>query len=833
MKRVFKFAITLSLITATFSAYAENVGTDGAGTGAFEAKVVLLKDNTTAVTWSEFVNAVNNPSSITGSADMTALNAAKKAVEDAEAAVPSDTYIENAQKQLDAAEREYGNWNGQLGTVGARLSEAQGDLTTAIASAPKVAAPWLQKLITNATSFDEAFSEYAILGETPTYKGTIFYQLTNSDKVLNLAFDSSCKIDGMDEGDVAKFGAAIKDKGIRLVYIYFGNNLTDDEGAIISNGKQKVGSYQSNSNWEDVISCALSELKTLQSTGKYTQPAQTQAVIDAQKTVNNIKDELATLNANIADYTQTLYTANTDENGNTTFTKVAEGQQGETKQNLLKDVIANAEKAKDALKTAKENLAIAQSEYDKAVADAQATAATNYSSVTLTGDVTASAYIDNYDATININGNNHVITLNNITELFHTPPSKGVLTKVAVNGSLGQTAGVTITSVAYSKGAEFGYYDESGAQTKYTTIGALGFAAREYYGIDFATNTIAPRSDQTKVYSIKVHSASNTSTATEYFVQKNGTTLTYKDGQLEIPANTFIYSATNDLTGIANVFYNDNTCDEVVITDKNPFYCPVDITAKTVKFDRTLKQGYNTVCVPFDLNTSDYGADDYLCTYDQETPTKFWFNKTTGTIAANTPVLLYLGSGSNTSLNRSNVTIKATPADQLSISNGTDNTSKAYGLLKNATADQITGAANAYKVYGLQGTGEGGAPKFNPSASKTFPAFRMVIASEIASQQVQNEGPLRARSIGIRDEDGKEISVGTASMEVIDMEASTVNVAGGQGEIIITTDANYGPQSVYSLDGKTVTTVDVIEGTTTVNVQSGIYIVMGEKVLVK
>lgn len=841
MKSIFKFAMTLSLITATFSAYAEGSETGGNDSGTSnEPKVVRLKDNT-AVSWTDFVKAINNPTSIKGNVSRDALTAAENALKAAQDAVPSATYIENAKEQLKVAEDTLTNRNDELDRASRALSSAQGDLSAALSAASKQPAGWLAKMKEDASAFASIYDKYLDVVGTSEQDAfdeknlKIFYLIDG--KTLNLAFDASCKIDGMEEVGVKDFYAAIMavDK-IRSVWVYFGDHLTDNDGKPISNGSEQATSYGGDRDY--VISAAVGAIKDVQGLNKYTEPAKSETITTAQDKVDKLKEYIATLNAKIDDYKKNaLYTATTDKNGQTTFDTVAEG--GKTQQTLLNDVVTNAEKAQEAVKTATENVAIEEKKYEEAVAKAQATAATNYRSVTLDGDVTATAYIDNYDAIVNINGNNHIITLDGITELFHAAPSSGNLTKVAVNGSLGQTAGVKIASVAYSNNNDFGYYDNNGAITKYTTVDALGFAVRGTYGVDFAKKALAPLTAKSIVYSIKVYSASNTSTTTDYFVQQNGTTLSSRDGELKIPSNTFIYSATHDLKGIANVFYDDNTCDEVVISDRNAFYCPVDIEAANMTFDRKLKEGYNTVCLPFDLKASEYrSTDDFICTYDQESPTKFWFNKinaASGVIKANTPALIYLGSGANTSLNRTNITIKATPTDQLPLVEGTDKASKAYGLFKNSNPDEIIGASNAHKIYGLQGVSNG-APKFNPaSASATFPAFRMVIASEIASQQSEGGEPLRARSIGIRDEEGKEITIGggTSSLEVIDMEDSTLDVVGGQGEIIITTDANYGEQSVYSLDGKVVATVNVTEGTTTVNVQSGVYVVMGQKVLVK
>ena len=91
------------------------------------------------------------------------------------------------------------------------------------------------------------------------------------------------------------------------------------------------------------------------------------------------------------------------------------------------------------------------------------------------------------------------------------------------------------------------------------------------------------------------------------------------------------------------------------------------------------------------------------------------------------------------------------------------------------------------------------------------------------------------RRIGIRNEFGEDITeeVESGIYDVKASAAKSVNVAGGQGELIITAEADHGQVGVYSVDGKMITMVNVVEGTTTVNVKGGIYIVLGQKVLVK
>ena len=98
------------------------------------------------------------------------------------------------------------------------------------------------------------------------------------------------------------------------------------------------------------------------------------------------------------------------------------------------------------------------------------------------------------------------------------------------------------------------------------------------------------------------------------------------------------------------------------------------------------------------------------------------------------------------------------------------------------------------------------------------------------------QGPSRRVSdpLAILDEKGIEITddIITGVKNVAE-ETSSLNIAGGQGEIVITSDADYGKVEVYTMAGGVAAVADVMAGTTSVSLQKGIYIVMGKKVMVK
>lgn len=350
------------------------------------------------------------------------------------------------------------------------------------------------------------------------------------------------------------------------------------------------------------------------------------------------------------------------------------------------------------------------------------------------------------------------------------------------------------------------------------------------FGVDFDNNKLVNRNtDKTSiVYNITIYNTPTTSIQ-KYVQVKGGKLVDATQTEVPMPINRFAKSETADLHGIANVYFADEnkTCEKVVITDREEFYCPEDIYAETVDYVRKFTAGMNSVCLPFEL-TKDLHADiTGLCTFDKETTDKFWFKLKESAIPANTPVLLLVEEGKSIDkLDLNNITIKKTESQIVMDEGDEDDPSKCYGLFKLAGREEFKGGASeAYKVYGLTTNG-----KFSPAGPDTkFPAFRLALYSDSAQPST-----IAPRSIGIVDEKGVEITDDLLSgVESVSANASALDITTGVGEINITTEADYGMVEVYSIDGQVAAMADVKAGTTTVNVQTGIYIVMGKKVMVK
>ena len=112
--------------------------------------------------------------------------------------------------------------------------------------------------------------------------------------------------------------------------------------------------------------------------------------------------------------------------------------------------------------------------------------------------------------------------------------------------------------------------------------------------------------------------------------------------------NCLIIANANQLSNANNVIVS-GTCDNLVLTDNYPFKAPADFTAKSATYNTTINTTAmaGTLCLPFAATIPDVPDDvkAYTLTYTSGNDAAVATEITTGTIPANTPVLLN-GSGS-------------------------------------------------------------------------------------------------------------------------------------------------------------------------------------------
>ncbi len=704
------------------------------------------------------------------------------------------------------------------------------------------------------------------------YTEKLYYRIHTTEDfdesfdTLILSFVSPATTDGWTNGSLTELMAFVKGKTITALQVYMGSDYAALNGNIETLNVKPYPATRL-----QIIPDAVDAVNTLTAQAKYLDTNTTsttkykdegkkaeydgliakceQDIKNATAAIVPFQEEIDIINGKIDDANKSKTTYNEKIIAYT----VTLGEGGVTEQTRLKnaynDALAAVEAAKAEVESAKTALTTAQAELNTATtaensavaAEATAEAAqttaqaaydkaaldvvlANYKNVKLTGDVLADTPIDSYDGIID--GQDHIINLGTATTVFGA--LTGTVNNVGVNGQIANNhVGARMSKVAYWVGNAGAYYNNKGEVTEnITNIGEYGFKVRDFYGVDFSSKQLVNKSDKSKiVYSISVYDINNT--VTQKYVQNNNGVLNGVDMvTYAIPANRFAKSETYDLKGVANVFYADNTCDQVEITDdKKSFYCPVEISAKSVNYNRAFVAGRNAVCLPFELNSDIKGVQS-LATYDSETAEKFFFTKKLGSIAAYTPILLSAANEfSLTALE--NVVIKPTPAEMIVCDEGNlEDPSKSYGLLKAATRDEIAGASKAHLVFGLS---KDGSTFVRLKEGANFPALRMIVFSgmnaDTNTTRSGEEVSLDEKEIVIVDEDKTTV--------VNEVASSKLTVVGGRGEIVITSNADCGNVDIYNMEGRLVTKAEVVAGTTNVEVPAGLYIVMGKKVMVK
>ncbi len=590
------------------------------------------------------------------------------------------------------------------------------------------------------------------------------------------------------------------------------------------------------------ISTLRGDITTLRDT---TIPNYENAVTTAKTNAENaVKDDTAT-SKGITEAKAYIATANTElTTAKANVTSCEEALT--TAQNTLatnKELAATAADELDAANTNVSNtfatLGNRTTAYETAEHNAQDAANSlafeQYNQVTLNSDIAAAEPTGaNYSGTIIGNGNTITIPSGALFNNF-----TGNLSKTAVNGTFATIYNNgTFTDVAVWTGTNGRYYGDDAKAIAYNEFDVLGFAARDNFGVDFASKQLVAKADNSIVYKLTVNQQDNNNTTQYVTIPSEGDMINATGKNYTLPVNTFAQSATTDIAGnqLANVYYgSDNNCDKVVVTDQQNFMCPVDVVTNNVEYTRKFKAGYNAACLPFALNY-DYAADDNvlsICTFDQEDAERFWFTKNDGPIAAYTPVLIVGKDGAEAfSLNMTDlaepVTIAKTNTENAYyVGTGSTEEGISYGTYKATNYEQFEGAKNGYKIYGLQA----GQFVYAGASTQKFPAFRMVISSSfVKSASEANSMP---RRIGIRNKNGVDITDETSGITAPKADATSFSVVGGQGEIVITSEADFGNVAIYTLDGKMISVANVMAGTTTVNLQQGVYIVLGKKVMVK
>lgn len=159
------------------------------------------------------------------------------------------------------------------------------------------------------------------------------------------------------------------------------------------------------------------------------------------------------------------------------------------------------------------------------------------------------------------------------------------------------------------------------------------------------TDVVLPKAGAT-VYKLKVYHANALSSDKSNTVYTDGTAQTLpvltNNAIAIIQSNASRSTLPTTLTQATNVVNGENnTAYKVVLTDKQDFYTPTNFTAQTLTYQRANTAGYNSVCLPFAIHATDFGAGAKLEAYTQMNESKVNFTTITDNNEAGRPCLVY------------------------------------------------------------------------------------------------------------------------------------------------------------------------------------------------
>lgn len=789
----------------------------GAGVSVFAEGPVTLSNGQT-VSWADFASTINNGKVADPETELPADNQYALALDAAKTnASTAATYLTNAKAEYQDATDSVALWR-------TRIQSYETERSILNASDNKETPEWLATAYENAQNFKAQYKTggadtpvaYYIWDQTTDENNWVLY-LSFAEQVPTnqIAGQSWNSVDGKElynmfcSGRVNKDGAYVDE-----IYVYFGTDYS----------KSGLMSVLAPASYSHIMTYVVNGIQTIVDGGKF----------DVNPNATKIKeynDSITAINGRITDWTITLWVGETSKDGKTTFTKPTTAGQGATKVNYLTSTYADAQTAKADADAA---LATAQANYKTALDDLNATALEAYNDVTLTADVTVSTTITKtYTGTINGGGK----IINSTVPVFKN--FSGVMHDVAVNGTFADVYNnASFSDVAVWTGSKGRFYAEDGTLTSgLDTIQALGYAARDLYGVNWTTGKIVAKTDLTTVHQVTTYSFTN-QTGNMVYAQVNADKNNFvsETGAALIEENKFVKADNSDFPAtLSNVFYqtkNGYVCPKATIVDKNNLYVPAKINVGTLNYARTFSEGLSTACLPFAVSAtaSDeaiYNENiDYVATFDQLAGQNFWFTQKDQSVAvaAYTPVLINATAAFSFGT-ISNAILPKTDSQYTKDQGNDEERSFSVGTVVKATPATIISNVDAtgMVVYGLAAETK----EFQQAAPKSsFASLRMFVVSDYTGP---NGAP---RKIIVFDEDGVEVD-STDAIVTVEAADNSVNVATTQGQIVFTSEADCGTVQIYTIDGKVAANVEVMAGLTTVDMPQGLYIVMGKKVMVK
>lgn len=456
--------------------------------------------------------------------------------------------------------------------------------------------------------------------------------------------------------------------------------------------------------------------------------------------------------------------------------------------------------------------------------------------------------IESGNVVVTNNGNISEATVNNGTVTTNRGIASHITSSIAsLNG----------TSTVYGSDASFATVDAADASTYYNIYNNK--TLRDEFSVAVVNGTVS-KGNQYKLYEVKKYYADNKTGETRLAnIDGNGKPQVKrgwdKTGVGEFycisdPVGTLFDGIKVD-DAEPNVIYTANgnkwECKRADISNNaNSIYVPRSFTAAKAVYNRSFTAtagNASTICLPFSVSEKNVetllgeeepaGSEDkkgagHLLQFNKidENAQTYWFKYVTGGIKANQPYVLVFGDNANGGFFETfeDVEFAATGEGQdlkaLSQSTVAAGASL-YGTFEKRTASELEDGAT-HSIYGFQnGLFVRMTDKVNFNPTRAY-----VRNDKWTDPKAPNAA--KAYKLGILDENGNEVT-GISSVE---NAADEFTVNGGNGAISINADKAQNVK-VYTVGGALVKSVDVEAGATSLPVSAGMYIVNGNKVVVK
>ena len=372
---------------------------------------------------------------------------------------------------------------------------------------------------------------------------------------------------------------------------------------------------------------------------------------------------------------------------------------------------------------------------------------------------------------------------------------------------------------------------------------------RKEFGVNVKTGEVSMDSKY-RLYEVKAYSdAKKAGERRLVNIGANGEITTHSSNAWTVGNGAFYYVTNTDAAtdifanvdaadAVANVVYTiDGTswnCKKAVVSNsaETAIYIHEAFNAETVSYDRTFNVAAgnaSTICLPFAVSESNLatviGEGGKLLQFNKVEENgdnrTYWFKYVSNGMEANQPYILQFGNSVNGKVfNLNNVDFVATGSGSTTaLEQSMEGVGASLcGTFKKQSASELE--AGRYSIYGFQ-NGE-----FVRMTGETrFLPTRAYVRRE---GYIPTESSAKSYKMGILDENDNDVT----AIASVEKAADKFSVKGGNGVITVNADKAQAVK-VYTAGGALVKSEAVAAGETSISVAAGLYIVNGNKVVVK